>query len=91
MAHNQIKVNVCLPSTALPLRKTIQLIKNFDVTEYHNAVYVYRQERILKSSENKKPIYFICETKTYNHLIFIMKVGIANGKKSVRKFGLRQR
>ena len=39
----------------MPLTKIIQLIKNFDVTEYHNAVYVYRQEQILKSIENKNP------------------------------------
>ena len=37
----------------MSLRKIIQLIKNFDVTEYHNAVYVYRQEQILESIENK--------------------------------------
>ena len=63
MAHNQIKVIVCLLSTALPLRKTIQLIKNFNVTEYHNAVYVYRQERILKSNENKNPYIFFVKPK----------------------------
>ena len=63
MAHNQIQVIVCLLSTALSLRKTIQLIKNFDVTEYHNAVYVYRQERILKSSENKNPYILFVKTK----------------------------
>ena len=63
MAHNQIKVIVCLLSTALPVRKTIQLIKNFDVTEYHNAVYVYRQERILKSSENKNPYILFVKPK----------------------------
>ena len=59
MAHNQIKFTVCLLSTVLSLRKIIQLINNFDVTEYHNAVYVYRQERILKSSENKTPIFYL--------------------------------
>ena len=63
MGHNQIKVIVCLLSTALPLRKTIQLIKNFDVTEHHNAVYVYRQERILKSSENKNPYILFVKPK----------------------------
>ena len=63
MAHNQIKVIVCLLSTALPLRKTIQLIKNFDVTEYHSAVYVYRQERISKSSENKNPYILFAKPK----------------------------
>ena len=63
MAYNQIKVIVCLLSTATPLRKTIQLIKNFDVTKYHNAVYVYRQERILKSSENKNPYILFVKPK----------------------------
>ena len=63
MAHNQIKVIVCLLSAALPLRKTNQLIKNFDVTEYHNAVYVYRQERILKLSENKNPYILFVKPK----------------------------
>ena len=63
MAHNQIKVIVCLLSTALPLRKTIESIKNFDVTEYRNAVYVYRQERILKSSENKNPYILFVKPK----------------------------
>ena len=47
----------------MPLRKTIQLIKNFDVTEYHNAVYVYRQERILKSSENKSSYILFVKPK----------------------------
>ena len=63
MAHNQIKVIVCLLSTAMPLRKTIQLIKNFDVAEYHNAVYIHRQERILKSSENKNPYILFVKPK----------------------------
>ena len=48
----------------MPLRKTIQLIKNFDVTEYHNAVYVYRQEQILKSIENKNPYILFVKSKS---------------------------
>ena len=63
MAHNQIKVIVCLLSTALPLRKATQLIKNFDVTEYHNVVYVYKQEQILKSRENKNPYILFVKPK----------------------------
>ena len=63
MAHNQIQVIVCLLLTAMPLRKTIRLIKNFDVTEYHKAIYVYRQERILKSSENKSSCILFVKSK----------------------------
>ena len=47
----------------MPLRKIIQLIENFDVIEYHNAVYVYRQEQILKSRENKKPYILFVKPK----------------------------
>ena len=63
MAHNQIQVIVCLLSTATSLRKTIRFIKNFDVTEYHKAIYVYRQERILKSSENKSSYILFVKPK----------------------------
>ena len=63
MAHNQIQVIVCLLSTAMSLRKTIRLIKNFDATEYHKAIYVYRQERILKSSENKSSYILFVKPK----------------------------
>ena len=90
MAHSQIQVIVCLLSTAMPLRKTIQLIKNFDVTEYHKVVYVYRQDRILKSSENNSSyILFVKPKPTITN--FENESGYLKLEKSVRKFGLRLR
>ena len=47
----------------MPFRQIIQLIRNFDVTVYHNAVYVYRQEQILKSRENKNPYILFVKPK----------------------------